>query len=123
MKTNFSSGLSLSLASFVLIMISTVLVNCSKSSDPALPSMIGTWKLSTTSTTGCNSSGNNLAESPCSSCPTVVINADNTYSTSGGSLVATSGTWSTGGLPVTQTTGAVAFNQTTPNAANQISYN
>ena len=41
--------------------------DCSKSNDPAPPSIIGTWKATSTSISGCNVGTNNKAETACTS--------------------------------------------------------
>lgn len=94
----------------LLLLLTAVLVDCSKSSDPAPPSLLGTWKETTRSTTNCTDTGLNSPETACTDCTTVVLSATNNVNTwtatsPGGSPQA--GTWSPGG-PYTNTTGFIS---------------
>lgn len=92
-----------------IVLISFVLVNCSKSSDPA-PSIVGTWLQTSMSTSGCTNTSLNIAEMPCTpACSTLVFtstqftnslagnNSSGTYTLSGNTIVFSNG------LPTTYT--------------------
>lgn len=68
------------------LFLSLLLFNCSKSSDPAAPTIIGTWRASTYATNNCTNISNNVAETACTagpSCPTIVITATTITSDTG----------------------------------------
>lgn len=61
---------------FAAILLSLFFIGCGKSSDPAAPTMIGTWRAATYATNNCTNISNNVPETACTagpSCPTIVI--------------------------------------------------
>lgn len=70
---------------FVPLLFS-LLTGCSKSADPAAPSIIGTWRASTYATNNCTNISNNVPEVSCTlgtACPTIVITATTITSDTG----------------------------------------
>ncbi|MBL7851630.1 MAG: lipocalin family protein [Cyclobacteriaceae bacterium] len=102
--------------SVVVLVCVAVILGCSKKEDPA-PSLIGSWKLVSETTTNCTDPGDN-GTYPCTDCYILSFTATTftfsyggtsiggTYSTSGNNLTMTL----TGGPP---TTGTYTLNATT----------
>ena len=99
----------------ITCLASIVLLNCSKSSDPAATvTLVGTWLQTSESISNCATTSQNVAEAPCTTCATLVLKVDASgagSSTYTNSIGPTSGIWGPGG-PITDPTGTINFQPT-----------
>jgi hypothetical protein len=100
-----------------IFLVSILLLNCSKSNDPAATvtvTLVGTWLQTSNSITSCTTPSENVAEAPCTTCATLVLVVDQTgasLSTYTNSIGPASGVWSPGG-PITNPAGTIIFQPT-----------
>ncbi|MBL7849200.1 MAG: hypothetical protein JNL40_17160 [Cyclobacteriaceae bacterium] len=98
----------------LLVTMITLALGCSKTSDTVSPTLLGTWKQTSTTIENCTDTSLNQAETNCTTCALItlsVTNNVNVYSGTNSSGSATSGTWLPGG-PYTNPTGYISFTET-----------